>query len=151
MLPTRRERTLTETIIAGVLAVTLAGTLLVVGVLARDFVLTPATSAPSPSGSASASPSLIAFDSSNLPTQQPWPPEVIQMAVAMATYYAPTPTPTPWPTHPPTTPDLTIFCGQGSRVGEICEWPPDPLPTATPHPTCVTPAPGNECRWLGTP
>ncbi len=79
----------------------------------------------------------------------PFPPELIQAAVAISTFTAPTPTePAPTPTHAALPTPMPVICGPWLSKGEICTMSrAQPTPTPTPPACPVTPM--DECRWTG--
>lgn len=75
---------------------------------------------------------------------------LVVMADAMSTAVAPTVTPLPpTPTYAVTTQVPAVVCGPWARIGEVCEMPRAPAPTATAIPECPV-APRQECVWRGS-
>lgn len=119
-----------------------------VGELARQL------SRPLPTVVASTSPSLSAPGSSAPAFDPTASAALAHIAAAFSTSVAPTVTPVPpTPTYTVATYAVAtaippVLCGAAwVNEGEVCEWP---KATATPSPTpppCLTPMPGEECRW----
>lgn len=135
----RRVEPVAAVLLTGMVALW-AGFMIWLGLPLFSDAQVPSSLPPSSPASAPSSSPLLA------PT---YPPEMLAMAQAVSTYYAPTPTPTPAPPRPTPTPKLTSYCGISSAPGDICEWPEPPLPTATPWAVCWTPVPGELCEWRG--
>ena len=77
------------------------------------------------------------------------------IAQAVSTSVAPTPTPvpataTPKP-RPTSTPIPPVLCGSWVNAGEVCEWGKATMTPSPTPPPCVTPQPGEACRWRGSP
>lgn len=139
--PTRQMPTWAVVLLVGLLVV-IAGTM---GEAARSLWTSPPTDA------ASVSRPTSAPDSSGPAYDATASAALAQLAAAFSTSVAPTMTPeppTPTPTYAVATAIPPVLCGAAwVNEGEICEWP---KATATPSPTpppCLTPMPGEECRW----
>lgn len=76
-----------------------------------------------------------------------FPPELVEVAVAVSTFLAPTPTPPPTRAHATSVPTPALpNCAPWLPDGTLCEWPL-PVILPTPVPSCATPEPGIECVW----
>jgi hypothetical protein len=100
---------------------------------------------------ASISPQQTANDYSVSPVSSTFPPQLLEAAVAISTFIAPTPepTPTPRPTAIATSATIQMVCGDGLERGSICTMPTQAPPSPTPYPVCPT-TPGFDCVWMGS-
>jgi len=121
--------------------------LAILGTLAGFWLIFQAANTPAPTRQIpSYEPSFGTSPSST------YPPELIEMAIAVSTSLAPTRTPTPTPTTPTPEPVIvtpSLICGDGVTIGATCSWGPEPTPTSTPIPVCLTPIPNWQCVWMG--
>lgn len=121
----------------------------IVGTLAGFWLLWQAMRTPVPVSVSTSALSSVSASSSPAPAAT-FPAELLQAAVALSTFMAPTPAPTPTPPITPApAPPPALICGAGVSVGTICTMPTLAPPSPTPYPICPT-MPGFDCIWLGS-
>lgn len=129
-------------------AMWLGGILVMIGV-GISVLVWPFTT-PRPIDAASTSRPSSASDSSGPAFDPTASAALAQIAAAFSTSVAPTPTPLPpTPTYAVATEIPPVLCGTWARIGESCQMPPAPAPTATPLSDCPV-APRLDCIWRGS-